>query len=534
VHSYGVRLAALASAFEHGQWLGRWCDTLDRGYGYPLFTFYAPGFYLLGLVFYKIGFGLTLSWKSALVLLQLAGAGGMYGTARQFYGRSGAAVSALLWAFLPYQQVNLFVRGAMGEFAALQWLPVAAFLGLWGIRSRRTLPVILAAVAHGALIVTHAITAMTATAALLALFLGAEWHWRRRISWRPLLTIGLAVGLSAFYWMPALLERSWVRTEALTSGPWVYSNHFLTWPQWLNVFSWGHGPSASGNRSEMALHVGLGSLAFLIAGWWLVSAREGCDRKQRWPLVAGTTLAAAVLFFTLAISDPVWRRIPLLSYVQFPWRLLGLAGFFLAWVGGCAIDTAMARGLVASPRRKLALGAALCFIVLSPPWHRGGIREEPPLIAERPSDEDLMSRHWAMTAEDEFLPRWVEEKWPKEFPAQEARAIPPAGDVAVSRNPGGGWDISVGLTKRSRIVFGQYYSPGWRLEHDGQPAGTLAQDSCGLVAFSAPAGQSRFTLSRARTSAQEAGDWISIAALLFCIGIAALWLLPGRGRLSRS
>jgi hypothetical protein len=180
----------------------------------------------------------------------------------------------------------------------------------------------------------------------------------------------------------------------------------------------------------------------------------------------------------------------------------------------------------------LALGAILCFIVLSPPWHCGGIREEQPLIAERPSNQDIIAQYWSITAVDEYLPKWVKEKWPEEFPAQEARTIDPSGKATVSRGANGTWLISVDQPGEGYVVLGQYWFPGWRLEQNGNKALAGPQDSYGLIEFQAPAGQSQFTLSRGRTAMQKAGDSISIAALLFCIGLLAVRVAFMRRRVS--
>ncbi|MCX7015325.1 MAG: 6-pyruvoyl-tetrahydropterin synthase-related protein, partial [Candidatus Sumerlaeota bacterium] len=517
VHAYAVRLAALADSLRDGQWLGRWCADLDRGYGYPLFSYYPPGFYLLSSFFYGGGLGIVASIKCALTLLQLLGAAGMFALGRLFFGPAGAALGAVVWAFLPYQQVNLFVRGDMAEFAALQWLPAAAWLYLLALRRRSARVLCAAALAHACLIATHPITALVATPLLLALGVWADWRERRRVGPMAFAGVALAAGLSAFYWLPALAERSWSHAALMTDDFYDYSHHFLEWPQWLNFFFWGYGPSMRGAGDGMALHLGLApTLLFALA--WLQARRWSRARAATpWPLVAASALGAALLFMTLDLSAFLWRTLPLMKWAQFPWRLLGETGFLMAWASGAALDVPLRRGVSgaaldapprggSAPRRKRALVVgAFALVVLSPPWHRGGVYEQPPPISARPDAAELRSQAWAITAVDEFLPRAVEAKWPGQFPPGEARFVGADGEARAARIRGG-WTIDVKAGEPGSIVLGQYWHPGWRVEREGQAIASAPLPTYGLVEFHAPAGTSRFTVRRVPTPYQQWGD----------------------------
>ena len=59
----------------------------------------------------------------ALVLSALA----MYLLARSLFGPLAAAVAAIVYALLPYQLVDLYVRGALAESWAFVWLPLCAW-----------------------------------------------------------------------------------------------------------------------------------------------------------------------------------------------------------------------------------------------------------------------------------------------------------------------------------------------------------------------------------------------------------------------
>src|SRR5690606_28940474 len=49
--------------------------------------------------------------------------------------------------------------------------------------------------------------------------------------------------------------------------------------------------------------------------------------------------ALILLFLMLPISTPIWESVPLLPYMQFPWRLLGPTAAVLAVLSGIGIDS---------------------------------------------------------------------------------------------------------------------------------------------------------------------------------------------------
>ncbi len=501
-HSSAIRLAALDFAMRDGERLGRWCATLDRGFGYPLFTYYGPGFYGVAALFYRIGLGLTASWKLALAAFQLLGCAGMFWLGRIFYGRAAAALAALAWAFLPYQQCNLYVRGAFAEFAALHLLAVALACGAWGARRRAPALTALGAAAHAALIATHAITALIATSMAGAFLAAFEWRKRRRLD-HALLFVALALGLSAFYWIAALFGREWIRASAMLADEFDYRYHFLQWPQWLNVFYWGYGVSVPGPGDEMPFHLGAAQLAFFCLAWsWVWRGKAGAS----FPLVAGSALAGAAFFCTLGISRPLWDAFPLAAYIQFPWRLLGEAGLFMALAAGAALEAPLRAGRLNERRRAWLAAGAMAAVALAPPWHFQGPDSEPPPISERPSREEMLSRDWQITGEDEFLPRAVERKWPSAYPPRQAVSLAGEGRAEAVEDSRGGWIIRIDAPAPGLAAMGLYWFPGWELRRDEEFAECRPMRRWGLIEFDAPAGESVFRLSRGKISLHRLGD----------------------------
>ena len=115
--------------------------------------------------------------------------------------------------YAPYLLTNIYVRGAYAEAAAQAILPWI----FWSFRrllrgaepSAYLLP---AALSLGALAVTHNVTLVFLPAALL-IYMAIHWRLggggRARFGWAGL-AMALAMGISAFFWLPVLLEQRYI------------------------------------------------------------------------------------------------------------------------------------------------------------------------------------------------------------------------------------------------------------------------------------------------------------------------------------
>jgi len=499
--SYAVRAAELAQCIRAGEWLGRWCADLDTGYGYPLFHYYAPGFYHLAAIMILAGVAVMPAIKLALALMQLLGTFGMYQLARLFYERKAAFVCALLWALLPYQQVNLFIRGALSELAALQWLVLALFLTIKNIKTPSTRSFVAAALASGSMIFTHAITALIGTPLILAFAAAFAWHERRSFAaiLRAALPVFWGVALSCLYWLSALGETNFVRPGDLLQGNLSWRDHFLYIPQLFNVTYWGFGPSIPGPRDGMALHLGLAPLIFLGLAWWQKTKNR---QPAEWPLLAGTIAAGVMVFFTLGISRPLWQTLPLMQFIQFPWRFLGEAGVAMCLAAGEGI------GMMARTHRAFVL--CILLIVLSPPWYLYPTKQVPPIVSSHPNSSELKSRAWKITAGDEYLPRDVQEKWPRAFPPQEIKIISGSGSIRQI----GEQRFYISAQSPMTLIYGQYWFPNIDITANDKSIRSHPSSPNGLIQFQVNPGKCKIAITRGHTPLQRVGDWLSGVAML--------------------
>ena len=126
------RTFEMARSLSDGMFPVRWVADLGYGYGYPIFNFYAPAFYYISGFLTALGLNALLSTKLTAIFAILLSTVSMYLLAKEFWGRWGGILSAVLYTYAPFHAVDIYVRGAFAESFAYGLLPLP-FLGLYKI-----------------------------------------------------------------------------------------------------------------------------------------------------------------------------------------------------------------------------------------------------------------------------------------------------------------------------------------------------------------------------------------------------------------
>jgi len=354
-----LRLYHLGWLLERGVLHPRWVPDMFMGYGYPLFNFYAPAFYYVSLLLGWI-FRLDVwdAFKAGGVLSVLLGSSGVYALTYAVWRRvAPAMLAAVLLPYQPYVfQINFFKRADLPEALALGLIPwlLLAIHHLWHAATRpaRLIWLCGAAAVGTAILLTHNLTALLAAALALVWLLallatGRDWFALGRVVQAG----GLALGLSAFFWLPAVGETRLVQLDELwgTGG--------LDWRGWMveptGLTDKDHKP---GNLQtprgllDLNLHyphqliaapkLSLGqTMLGLLTGILLLRAALG---RKHGAAGAGLLFLTALgcWFLTFTVSAPVWEHVPGLALFQFPWRFLGPLGICLTVAAAGAVAMA--------------------------------------------------------------------------------------------------------------------------------------------------------------------------------------------------
>ncbi|MGH2351030.1 MAG: 6-pyruvoyl-tetrahydropterin synthase-related protein, partial [Chloroflexota bacterium] len=218
-----IRLYHLIWLIGRGVWHPRWMPDMFMGYGYPVLNFYAPAsYYVAWLLGRLLHLDIWDAFRASGVVAALLGAAGVYTLTVALWRRAALGVlAAVTLLYGPYVfQLNLFKRGDIAEAMALGLIPwlLLALARLWlADAPGRVLAWMVATVSAGtAVILTHNLTALLA-APMATVWVG--YLLVVRPAWRSLARVALAgalaIGLSAFFWLPAIGEGRLVQLEAL-------------------------------------------------------------------------------------------------------------------------------------------------------------------------------------------------------------------------------------------------------------------------------------------------------------------------------
>ncbi|MBK8048328.1 MAG: hypothetical protein IPK16_15130 [Anaerolineales bacterium] len=249
------RTRALGEAFRYGVLYPHWFPDFSFGYGYPVLNFYSPAFYYPPALLAWLGVGVVDAVRISLAVGYGISAAAMYILLRTRSSGIAALTGTVLFLLFPYRLYDLFVRGALPEFAAFMWLPLIVYFS-WPPVNSGDIPSkvwrlppggLAASLCWAGLILTHNLTAMMAAVmaagawillAIVTLVRVPRAEARSAVLWRYslhiLVPVLLGALLSAWYWVPALMEAGWVGIGAGASGA-GYANHFATWG---DLFTW--------------------------------------------------------------------------------------------------------------------------------------------------------------------------------------------------------------------------------------------------------------------------------------------------------
>jgi len=541
-----------------GQFPVRWYPDVSGGMGSPHPEFYAPLFYLAAQVFLFAGLTLTGALKAALVLVLLGTSLAMFLLAREFLGTGPGLVAAAAVSYAPYHLIDLFVRTAFSELLLFLFLPLS-LLAFWRLRaSNGPTSIVLAGLSFGGLLLSHTVSLLIAPPILAAFvaFIALRCSSRAVFLRRAAAASLLAVALAAFFLVPLVVEKGAVRTESYAQGYLDYHRHFVA-PGQLVWSRWGFGLSEPGENDRMSFRLGL--LPWLGA----VVAVFRWRALAEWSRAAGTAAAlAGALSITgiamaLSISAPIWKWIPVLRFVQFPWRFLALPTLGMAFLCAAAVASFSERGAPAGAppigRRSWRgwIAPAACLFLAAAAIPIMGFEQRLPLQKIRYRKVTLLAPGGpdpsrAAPGYPHFTRNFVRDQllyWGDHLPlgapdrpAVETLTRPLAemahgdGTIEVVQADPDLYRLHVHAKWNSLIRLNVYGFPGWVWRLDGSPAprGEPVPD-LPVLTLQVPEGDHVAEAAYVRTPARWAGDLMSLAGIIASVSLgAAGWHRGGR------
>ncbi len=454
-----IRLSAFYQSLADHQFPVRFLGRLNNSYGYPVANFLYPGFLYIGSLLHFLGFTFVDSVKIILGGSVVGTAMFLYVWLRREFSRFSSVMGTLGFVAAPYLLYDLYKRGSVGEILA--FLPASA--GIYSIESGKKW---LFPLSVAFLIVSHNTLALLfLTVFVLLMF------FRKKFEYIWLLFLGM--GMAAFFWVPAIMEKKFVRFDMVAvSDPFSYMLTPATF--WL-----------------VGLPGIIGSALFFLA-------REKKKNKSSGAIFAYLILGCVML--ATPLFGAFWAVRPIVALIQFPTRLLAVPTLLAPWVIAWSVERFF--------RRRIVLAGFFVFI-----WIMWGVTITRSVVRVVRDEGYYSTNEGTTTVKDEYMPRWVK-------------------NIPVSRSPerliiksGRGMIVyeylntqrivaNVEASEESILRLNTIYYPGWGVTIDEKPTKISYQNPNGFIEVSVPPGGHLFTAEFRETVPRFLADMVSLVGVV--------------------
>lgn len=491
------RILNMATMLTSGVFPVRWSYNLDNGFGIPLFNFAYPGPYYVMAIAHLAGLGVNAVYSVTTLGLYLLGGLGMYALLRK-KSEKGAAVAAILYLLTPYQFLDIFVRGALGEVAVLGLFPWCLYMVELLENKKKIvwfspIPLFFVLISHNflGLVAIGLITVLT--------LLG---YRQKRVIFMHMI---LAAGLAAFFLIPMIGERKLLMDSPPGNQNAQFDRHYVM-PRQLIWDSWGYTGSLPGDDPvEISYQLGLANILLIVYAALYTRRQAGVY----------LTLIAVSVFMMTPASSFIWEAVPILQIIQFPWRLLAVTAILVPLV---FIHVYIQAEKESKNRATVIAGLCLVIAILNV---YGYTRPE-----RRLSPDEFGTLH-AVYAEKtatayryELMPRWAAEERDKPGVLTVS-----SGGVAVSEASEEPYRIRFTALSRgggSVTVYRNYY-PAWKGRVDGEPL-TLTPTPTGEIMVPVSEGTHTYEVWLGSTPLAMMGNGVTLLAIA---GTILIWRKNG-------
>jgi hypothetical protein len=516
---YPPRLTEFARILGDHQFPPVWAPDLGSGHGQPLFEFAPPLIYAVALPFFETDFSRADSLQFGLAMLFALGAIAVFQIGRRLsFSRVASVCAAGAWLFAPYQALDIYVCARFAESSAIAVAPVALLGLLAAIQRPSAISVVLGALAVAMVPLAHnaiALLMFPAFAVIVAVrSVVSDHRLKTALAGASVLAGGLA--LSAFFWVPALLERDFVKTDLLRTGFLNWTN-YIVYPSQLFWSPWGFGYSMRGPTNGISYSLGLVHIALAVAGVLIAIRATNRIRRLDALVFAGATVIAALLATDL--SWTIWEQVATLQYLAYPWRTLCVPALFMPLLALYAFERM-------GPR---LASVALVVLVLFNVAHTSpkGIQTY---------DEDYYSAdsiaHLGIntSTREEYEPKTV--LYRPKFDSvllKGVRSAPVVHQLAVASNS---QSFEVDASEPALMQDSLFEYPGWTVLVDGHEVAASPALESGEITFNVPAGQHNVLVELRPTPIRRWSFYVSLAtaAITTLLIIWALLVSKSEGK----
>lgn len=463
-----IRSSAFYQAFREGQFPVRFLERLNFGYGYPVANFLYPGFLYLSVFIHLLGLGFVATIKIIFAFSMVLSGVFCFLWLSKLFDRVSSLIGCLLYLYLPYHLHDLYTRGSIGEILALAVIPFV----LWQIERKSLFWTTLSI---GSLILAHNTLALIFLPVIIIYMLLDVFvlkKKRRNLLYKHGLALILGLGISSFFWIPAVFDLQYTVFSKTSVSEW--SRYFAG----INLI----GPGTI--------------LVFILVGVMFALKKTQVSKHNLTPALLIIGLVS--LFFAIPISSQLWNILPV-YFIQFPFRFLSVTILCVAFLS--------ARVFSVLPKR-LTIPLAAVFLFLTVISAFPYILPKEFVIRE---EGFYTTNEATTTVKDEYLPFWVKEK-PSAHYNSKVEIV--SGKTEIKNLVHGSKKITFesNTISSAKIIINTVYYPGWTAFINGKEQQIEYDNPKGVMGLSLIPGRNKVEVVFKETPKRLTADIISLVA----------------------
>lgn len=514
--------------FWSGEFYPRWLAGMNQGLGSPVLFYYPPLPYWITSIMQPLIPNDPAGWRalgvSTSVALACSGISCFYWL-RSLTNNRSACIAAILFMLMPYHlRTDLYLNAMFAEFWSYAWMPLV-LLCIRRIPDNGGFASLGLAVSYAALVMTHLPTTLlfSPIAICYAAFrahLLKDWKFALQVS----AGMALGVGIASIYLIPAMMMQQHCNMKQLLVFGYANSFFFANSSLWDDEFQ----------------HLMLASIltTFIVGLCGTAAAIRSKSNERTSEIYFWAAVMAFTVFMMFPVSNFVWKLIPTLQTVQFPWRygtVLSVAACLPLALGisslqGWRTSTSFTIFMIACG----SIAGWVC-ITMIPVWNThilGIVRfNQAPELFPSSLIRSASSAQPSTLDAPEYVPSGVRtnrstaiEKFArKTFDLSMVTNGVAEAKMLTARHI----QVNVNASQGCTVQLRQFYYAGWSAFIDGNMIATKPSEPYGLIQFDVPPGQHHVQVILLRGREELIGLSITIAAALLA-STYAIWLLRTR------
>lgn len=507
-----MRLSHFDKAIRDGQFPVRWLASWMAGYGSPVFNFNYSFPYYIGSIFHSLGLSYQASIEAVLIVGYLFSGVFCYLFLKELLQDNlSAMVGAILYVWAPYRFTDIFIRGAFGEATSFLFFPLLFWLMIKAYKSRQKSFSQWTSIIWGLFILNHNIMSLLGSALFFTYVLYIQLTEKINYQFlkNAVLAFIIGLGLSAFFWIPSILENKYTNI----SNAYHFDNGYPS-PISIIYSKWQYGFATPSNQeSSMSFQLGLVHLAISI--FFILVLLKSKRKNKRGLLTNGLFFWAVSLISIFLIIEPssiIYNRFSFLKFVIFPWRFLEIATLSMSILASIFVFLI--------PKFKITVSLVLIILSTLLYWPYSKI------ITPRFSFTDneylsMIKTNTGLLPETEFAPvgnsyfqllQLVEDRGPASNHNFFEDTLLVSKIINFQKEKLS-YSAIIENSITTEIRANAFYFPGWQLYVDGKKT-TIENDEYGLIKFHLEPGRHFVRLVFKNTPIRSLANGISIVSFI--------------------